>query len=46
MFQNLRTGNVAVLGDMSDEDDRNARALGEMQKHRRDLLDLGNRAGG
>ena len=42
VLQNLRTGNVAFLGNMSDQDDRDACLLGEAQKDRGNLLDLGH----
>ncbi len=44
MFQDLRTGDVAFLGDMPDQNDRDACLLCEPEKDSGDFLDLGHRA--
>ena len=45
MLQNFRAGDVAFLGDVADQDDRDACLLGESQEYGGDFLDLGDRAG-
>ena len=45
MLQYLGTGDISVLGDMADEDDRHAALLREAQQHCRHLLYLANAAG-
>ena len=40
MLKNLRPGNASLLGNVTDENDRNSSLLGETQKHRRCFLNL------
>ena len=45
MLQNFGPGDAALLGDMADKDDGNARLLGEAEQDGGRLLDLGDAAG-
>ena len=45
VFQNLRTGNVAFLRDVSDEEDRHSALFGKLQQHAGTFADLGDAAG-
>ena len=45
MFQNLRSGDTSLLGDMAYQDYRDAGLLSEAQEHGGSLLDLCDGAG-
>ncbi len=44
MLEDARPGEVAALGDVADQEDRDARALGDLEERGRTLADL--RVGG